>query len=278
MELKIPLDLKWYKLDEMTVSIIGSGNIAWHLVNIFEENGIRVAELFARKRKNAEYITGYLYDVVVKSDLDFRNSPSTFFIMAVTDDAIVQVAKDILLPEKAILVHTSGAKGMIELLAAMESNPTIKLGVFYPLMTFTRGVKVEFRNVPICIEAEDVATIKVLKDLGFILSKTVKEINSYQRSILHVAAVFACNFTNHLWALSKEIVDEEELDFEILKPLIKETFTKAMKSKHPAEVQTGPAVRDDIETIQKQRKLIQEDEDLLEVYNTLTKSIQDWYQ
>jgi hypothetical protein len=83
---------------------------------------------------------------------------------------------------------------------------------------------------------------------------------------------------NHLWALGQEIVGEEELDFELLKPLINETFQKAMKANHPANVQTGPALRDDISTIEKHKNIIKEDEDLLKVYSTLTKSIQDWHQ
>jgi predicted short-subunit dehydrogenase-like oxidoreductase (DUF2520 family) len=262
----------------MTLSIIGTGNIAWHLINVFEENNLRIAEIFSRKKKNAESVTGYLYDVVIKTNLDFSNSPSKVFVLAVSDDAIEEVASSILLPEDSILVHTSGAKEMSVLLPALKNNQKVCLGVFYPLMTFTKGLKVDFKRIPLCIEGENQETLMLLIKLAGKISRSVHHITSHKRAVLHVSAVFSCNFVNHLWALGQEIVGEEELDFELLKPLINETFQKAMKANHPANVQTGPALRDDISTIEKHKNIIKEDEDLLKVYSTLTKSIQDWHQ
>ncbi|AWV97927.1 Rossmann-like and DUF2520 domain-containing protein [Arcticibacterium luteifluviistationis] len=262
----------------MTVSIIGAGNLAWHLVNVFEEHDLRVAEVYSRKKKNAESITGYLYDVNIKSDLDFSNSPSKLFILAVSDDAIAEVAKALILPNDSILVHTSGGKAMDVLNFAKYQNPSLTIGVFYPLMTFSKGIKVDFKQVPLCLEAENDVSLALLRKLAMSISDKVDNIDSEQRAILHVAAVFSCNFTNHMWALGKEIADDASLDFEMLKPLITETFKKAMKAEHPANVQTGPAVRDDFSTIEKHRNIIKEDEELLSVYDSLTKSIQDWYQ
>lgn len=262
----------------MNISIIGTGNIAWHFIQAFEENDINVAEVFARKKRKAADMQGYAYDVAVQTNLDFSKSRSKVFFLAVSDDAIIQVASEIRLPEGAILVHTSGAKTMGDLSVALERNPELKVGVFYPLMTFTRGIPVDFREVPICIEGEDEYTLSVLRNIAQKISLNVSEISSYQRSLLHVAAVFGCNFVNHLWALSKEIVEEDNIDFELLKPLISETFRKAMRAEHPAEVQTGPAVRDDESTLSKHKKIIKDDPDLLRVYKTLTQSIQDWHQ
>lgn len=262
----------------MTVSIIGAGNLAWHLVNVFEELNVRVAEVYARKRKRAESITGYLYDVNLKTDLDFSDSPSKLFVLAVSDDAIEIVATQIILPDNSILVHTSGGKSMNILNFAKFQNPSLNIGVFYPLMTFSKGIRVDFKQVPLCIEAENQASLNLLMKLAMSISNKVDEIDSEQRAILHVAAVFSCNFTNHMWALGKEIADDASLNFEMLKPLISETFKKAMKAEHPAKVQTGPAVRDDFSTIAKHRNIIKEDEELLRVYDSLTKSIQDWYQ
>jgi predicted short-subunit dehydrogenase-like oxidoreductase (DUF2520 family) len=262
----------------MNISIIGSGNIAWHLVSVFEENDIRVAEVYSRKKKNAEAISGYLYDVNIKTNLNFKNSPSDVFILAVSDDAIQKVASEIQLPSGVILVHTSGAQALNVLLPALENNFDLKLGVFYPLMTFTKGIKVDFDSIPFCIEGENKETENILLALAKSISKRVELVNSHQRSILHVGAVFSCNFTNHLLALAKEILEEEAIDFELLKPLINETFKKAMRSSHPSEVQTGPAVRDDLVTISKHKGILADDTDLLNVYKTLTKSIQDWHQ
>jgi predicted short-subunit dehydrogenase-like oxidoreductase (DUF2520 family) len=262
----------------MTVSIIGSGNIAWHLIQVFEEAGIRVAEVFARKKKNAADMLGYAYDVEVQTHLDFRQSTSKVFFLAVSDDAIIPVASEILLPENSILVHTSGSKSMADLSVALTRNPQVRFGVFYPLMTFTRGVPVDFQRIPLCLEGEDEYTFNQLDTIARQISSNVTKVSSHQRSVLHVAAVFGCNFVNHLWALAKEIVDEEDLSFDLLKPLINETCQKAMKAVHPAEVQTGPAVRDDETTLAKHQKMIKDDHDLIKVYKTLTQSIQDWHQ
>lgn len=262
----------------MTVSIVGAGNLAWHLVNVFEDNNIRVAEVFSRTKKKAEGITGYLYDVKIKIDLDFTKSPSDIFILAVADDAISEVASKISLPPNAILVHTSGAKGLKDLLPCLEKNYDVKLGIFYPLMTFTKGLKVDFSSVPLCVEGENESVYRQLEELANKISNRVLKVSSEQRSVLHVSAIFSCNFTNHLWALSKEIVEEEGLDFNILKPLIQETFKKAMKAEHPSDVQTGPAIREDNDTLQKHKNILKDDSDLLNVYNSLTKSIQDWHQ
>jgi predicted short-subunit dehydrogenase-like oxidoreductase (DUF2520 family) len=262
----------------MTISIIGSGNLAWHLIQVFEEHSIRVAELYARNKKNAEGLTGYAYDVKIQHHPDFRSSASSVFFLAVSDDAIYPVASELLLPPGSILVHTSGAKSLEVLEVTRNKNPDIKLGVFYPLMTFTKGIRVDFFRVPLCIEGEDETTEYVLLKLAGRLSREVQAVSSYSRSMLHVAAVFGCNFVNHLLALSKEIVEEENLSFDMLKPLMKETFRKAMASEHPADVQTGPAVRDDSSTIALHQNLIKDDSDLLTVYKTLTQSIQDWHQ
>ena len=262
----------------MTVSIIGSGHLAWHFIQVFEENGIRVAELFTRKKSNARDLTGYAYDVQIQTHVDFSRSPSRFFILAVSDDAIASVAGEIRLPPGAILVHTSGSRPMRALLPALDRNERLGLGVFYPLMTFTRGVRVDFKKVPLCIEGDSEQTSALLMKLAGRVSGECRLISSYQRSIFHVAAVFGCNFVNHLLALSKEIVEDEGLDFEMIKPLFTETFRKAMAAEHPADVQTGPAVREDSGTLALHQKLIKEDNDLLNVYKTLTQSIQDWHQ
>ncbi len=262
----------------MTVSIIGSGNLAWHLIQVCEEHSIQVAELYARNPKKARDLSGYAYDIRIQSSLDFRQSRSDIFILAVSDDAIAGVASEILLPDRVILVHTSGSRSMSALLPVLEKNRETRVGVIYPLMTFSKGVRLNFSQVPICVEAEDELTEKVLWKLSAKLSKSVHRVSSHQRSILHVAAVFGCNFVNHLLALSKEIMEDEGLDFELLKPLLNETFRKAMVADHPAEVQTGPAVRDDESTIARHKLLIKEDADLLNVYRTMTQSIQDWHQ
>ncbi|SOE20480.1 Predicted oxidoreductase, contains short-chain dehydrogenase (SDR) and DUF2520 domains [Spirosomataceae bacterium TFI 002] len=262
----------------MKISIIGAGNIAWHLAKALEQADMDIIEVYSRDRRKAKSITQELYQSDATNSLNFKDSEAELFVMAVSDNAIEEVAAQIELPEESILIHTSGSVPLEVLEITKKMNPDCILGVFYPLMTFTKGKNVAFRTVPICIEGDTSETTHILSKIAKKVSNEVYEVNSQDRKVLHLAAVFACNFTNHLFALSKEILNEEGLNFEILKPLISETLNKGMAAKHPAEVQTGPAVRRDSNTIETHRQLIKDDEDLLKVYDTLTESIQDWHK
>jgi predicted short-subunit dehydrogenase-like oxidoreductase (DUF2520 family) len=264
----------------MNVSIIGTGNMAWHLARVFEKFEIAINEIYSREFNKAMLFTDDIYDANPKDDLDFSQSQAQIFFLCVSDNAIEEICSKILLPENALLVHTSGAKSLELITKTLEIYHDLKVntGVFYPLMTFTKGKIVDFAEVPICIEAETAESEKLLVDLGKKISKEIYLINSAERAALHVSAVFSCNFTNHLWALSKEILEAEDLEFDLLKPLISETFKKAMLAKHPAEVQTGPAVRGDSETIRAQIDYLSDDIDLQKVYSTLSDSIIDWHK
>ena len=262
----------------MNISIIGSGNVAWHLLTEFENAGHQVREVYCRNPKLHKDMLGYTYDTVLQSHLDFSKSKSRIFIIAVSDDAIIEVASKIQLPPDSYLAHTSGSKSLEVLHVASDQNSGLAIGVFYPLMTMTRGLKIDFKKVPLLIESLDPKFMEIFQKLGNSISNHVETISAEQRSSLHLAAVFTCNFVNHLWALGKEILEEQELDFELLKPLIFETYRKGMKALHPAEVQTGPAVRGDVGTISLHQKLLKEDDDLLKVYKVLTQSIQNWHQ
>lgn len=264
----------------MNVSIIGTGNIAWHLARVFEKHEIGINEVYSREISKAILFTDEIYDANPKDDLDFSESTAQIFFLCVSDNAIEEICSKILLPENALLVHTSGGKSLELITKTLEIYHDLKVntGVFYPLMTFTKGKMVDFAEVPICIEGDTNDSEKILVDLGKKISKEIYLINSSERAVLHISAVFACNFTNHLWALSKEILEAEDLDFNLLKPLIAETFKKSMLSKHPAEVQTGPAVRGDSETIKAQIEYLSDDLDLQKVYATLSNSIIDWHK
>jgi len=131
------------------------------------------------------------------------------------------------------------------------SDVPINTGVFYPLQTFSRGQDfLSFEEIPLCIEANDAITEKLLVKLGQELSNIVYLVDSQERRLLHMAAVFACNFTNHLLGIAKDLTDSYELEFDLLRPLIRETIRKGLAANHPAEVQTGPARRGDRATMQ----------------------------
>jgi predicted short-subunit dehydrogenase-like oxidoreductase (DUF2520 family) len=263
----------------MNISILGTGNMAWHLARVFEKQEIRVNEIYGREISKAILLADDLYDTQATDELDFSESESDVFCICVSDDAIEEVCSKIILPENAILVHTSGSRPMEVIVKTLEIYHDLKVfaGVFYPIMTFSKGKYISFEEIPICIEAENEETQKKLVELGNIISKEIYLLNSPERAVLHLGAVFSCNFTNHLWALSKEILEAEDLDFELLKPLIAETFKKAMAANHPADVQTGPAIRRDDTVLQEQLSFLADDEDLAKVYKAVSNSIQDWH-
>lgn len=258
------------------ISFIGAGNVTWHLAQALEKVGYKINEIYARDTEQASQVAANLYHCEIKDTLDFSDSSSELFILAVSDDAIYGVASQLILPEGSILVHTSGTKSLDELVSA--SDESTGCGVFYPLMTFTKGKKVDWQDVPFCIESYEPEVEKYLMNIAKKLSKSVQFVTTEERQALHISAVFACNFTNHLLAIAKEITEANQLDFNLLKPLINATFTKALTSKHPASVQTGPAIRHDASTIRMHLELLDEDKHLTKVYQLLTKSIQEFFE
>ena len=152
-------------------------------------------------------------------------------------------------------------------------NNKNRRGVFYPLQTFSKAKTIDYRSVPICIEAETSEDFQILETLAKSISECTYAVNSQQRQALHVAAVFVCNFTNHLYQIGSEICNENELSFDILKPLIQETAQKIV-TLSPEAAQTGPAKRKDTQTINKHLAFLTE-ENQKEIYKLLTKSIID---
>jgi predicted short-subunit dehydrogenase-like oxidoreductase (DUF2520 family) len=256
----------------MDVSFIGSGNLAWHLAPALDNAGYIVREVYSRNYKHAQALVGRLYQAEVKTSTDFSSSKSTLFIIAVSDDAILTLAPEIILPKDAILVHTSGSQP----LSALGYATTPNIGVFYPLQTFSKAKKVDFNDIPIFIESENNDTGKVLLKMGKAISKQVKQISSEDRKALHIAAVFASNFTNHMLTLSKQILETNNLTFEMVKPLIVETINKSL-SLGPSNAQTGPAKRGDMEILDRHMEFLQHDETLAEIYRLISQNIIDKY-
>lgn len=254
----------------MTVSFIGSGNLAWHLAPALDNLGFVVKEVFSARPKNAAALTGRLYQAEVKSSLDFSDSPSDIFIIAVSDEAIADVAKEIVLPENATLVHTSGSQPS----SLLEFSAAANFGVFYPLQTFTKSRPVDFKNVPVFIESSNSDAEKKLMTIAKGLTKHYKKISSEDRKGLHVAAVFASNFTNHMLRISKEIMDERGLNFEWLKPVILESISKAL-ALSPEYSQTGPAVRGDLEILDEHMKYLKSDNARAKIYEIISQDIID---
>lgn len=243
--------------------IIGSGNVAQHLIKAFKKsNKIKVVQAFSR---NKESLAHLLPLSKITSDFAALKDVSLYFI-AVSDNAIVEVSSKIPYSSKLVL-HTSGSVAISEL-----DSKNIR-GSFYPVQTFSKTRNVDFKKIPICIEVEQETMYKVLDLIAFSISDSVYKITSEQRKSLHVGAVFVNNFTNHLYQIGKEICEENYVSFDILKPLILETANKIIKLS-PIEAQTGPAKRNDTQTINSHLNFLS-DENQKEIYKLLTKSIID---
>ena len=256
----------------MEVSFIGSGNLAWHLAAALDNTDYPVREVYSQHERNARALADRLYDAKVKASLDFTDSPSRIFIVAVADDVIADIAQEIILPPNTMLVHTSGSKPL-EVLNDAEAS---KRGVFYPLQTFSKNKRVDFKEIPIFIESDDKPAEKILMEMARAISKKVFKISSQERRALHTAAVFASNFTNHMLTIARTIMSDRGLEYEWLKPLITETINKSLTI-GPEAAQTGPAKRGDLEILDSHMELLKDDDSIAEIYRVISQDIVDRY-
>ena len=257
----------------MKVSFIGSGNLSWHLGPALDNAGYIIKEVYSPNPKHAAALTERLYQAEVKASLDFSTSESEIFIIAVSEDAIESVATEIILPEEAVLLHTSGSASLDLLQFAATPN----IGVFYPLQTFVKNKRIDFRNVPVFIESRTPEAEKKILVMAKAVSDNVKKITSEERKALLVASVFASNFANHMLTLSKEILQKNSLSFDLLKPLIQDMIMKSF-STGPETAQSGPAMQGDLKILDEHIEFLSDDEDLSEIYRLISQHILDRYQ
>jgi predicted short-subunit dehydrogenase-like oxidoreductase (DUF2520 family) len=245
------------------VIIIGSGNVAQHLINAFAKStAIELIQVYSRRKETLSHL---LDADKITTELK-QLQEADLYIIAVSDDAIAPVSSQ--LPfENRLVVHTSGSVA----LDALDNKN--RKGVFYPLQTFSKDKAVDFKTIPICLESQNPTDFQLLEKVARDLSNTVFAISSEQRKALHVAAVFVNNFVNHLYQIGNEICNENQIPFEILKPLILETAQK-INTLSPAEAQTGPAKRNDVKTIEA-HQLFLSNEKQATTYKILTQSIQE---
>jgi len=249
------------------VSIIGSGNVAQHLIVALQNSIINGAEIELVQVLTRQKTTlSHLLDFNKITDDWSTLAEADLYIIAVSDDAISNVSEQIPYKNK-LVVHTSGGIS----LEALASNN--RKGVFYPLQTFSKNKVVNSKTIPICIESQNASDFQLLQKVAQSISDSVFAINSEQRKALHVAAVFVCNFSNHMYKIGNDICIENNLPFEILSPLIQETAEKITQLS-PIEAQTGPAIRNDKETINAHLTFLS-DEKQKNIYTILTQSIQN---
>ena len=245
------------------ITIIGSGNVAQHLIDAFaKSNAVEIIQVFSRTQKQ---ISPLLDTSKITNDWNAL-AETDLYIIAVSDDAIADVSSQ--LPfENRLVVHTSGSAS----LTSLDSKN--RKGVFYPLQTFTKGKAIDFKTIPFCLEAQLESDYALLEKVASAISYSIHKIDSHQRKALHVAAVFVNNFTNYLYQLGNDICQENHVSFDILKPLILETAEKSLTIS-PKDAQTGPAKRNDIKTIEAHESFLS-NKNQSTIYKILTQSIQN---
>jgi len=255
--------MKYYK-----IGFIGAGNLAWHLAQDLEKAGHFIQVIFSRNEVNAQVLAAQLYDTKVAYSLDFSDYDIDLLILAVSDDAIAVVAENLVVQEDTVVIHTSGAKS-IDVLACLGDH----YGVLYPIQTFTKVKAINLKEVPFCIESINTKTHDIIFEVAKSISYKIVVMDSEQRKVLHLSAVFANNFVNHMLFWAKTLLDVEDIDFQLLKPLVKETIEKAFIL-NPELSQTGPAQRGDYKSIKDHLALIETNPELTALYQMLSKSIQ----
>ncbi|PRY52703.1 putative short-subunit dehydrogenase-like oxidoreductase (DUF2520 family) [Arcticibacter pallidicorallinus] len=249
----------------MKIVLLGSGNVATHLGHALKTAGHEILQVWSRSLSNAQQLADSL-SAAFTNEIGALNNTADIYILSIKDDAIEEVASSFLFKGK-LLVHTSGTAG-IDLLGKEWANK----GVFYPLQTFSKQKGVDFSTVPLLLEGSNEKVVAQLNELAASISQTVRPASSEQRAAIHVAAVFACNFSNHLYSISKDLLAKEGLDFKLLLPLIAETAAK-VQSLDPKAAQTGPAIRGDQASIEKHKKYLEASPDLQQLYTLMTNSI-----
>jgi predicted short-subunit dehydrogenase-like oxidoreductase (DUF2520 family) len=259
----------------MKVAIIGTGNLAWHLTGVLEEAGCSIELIYGRDIAAAKLIAKQAYAPKVTNRLDFENVKAELFFLCVSDAALEDILDQIVLPDGVGLVHCSGTSSiqLLENYAENQLEIDVNTGVFYPLMTLKKNVFQDFQGVPICIEATSSSFEDRLVHLAQQISKIVYSVTSKERLILHMAAVFSNNFVNHLLAVTQNILEKHDLDLQLILPILEKTFDQAVNGKNLAQLQTGPASRNDVATMKKHLTILDSNPEWQNMYKSISKSI-----
>ncbi|TYR36016.1 DUF2520 domain-containing protein [Sphingobacterium phlebotomi] len=249
----------------MTIVILGSGNIATHIGKAFHALGHQILQVYSRNRANAYALASVLNADAIDTIKEVTDK-ADLYIIAVTDQAIQHVVDQLPKLLKGIVVHCSGATN-INILAHFPLY-----GVLYPAQSLQKDIVTSLDNIPFAIEGGDSDTADRLLQLMRNISVKSFLCDSEQRLALHIAAVFANNFSNVLFQIAYDILKEQNLSFDLLKPIVLETAQKVQKQ-IPKDVQTGPATREDAETIQKHLQFLTKTPHWLKIYQQLTEEI-----
>ncbi len=253
----------------MIVSFIGGGNVSFHLSRAFTSAGIPIECIVLKNDGKGPDVFAEMR--LLRSE-DLRDLRSDIIFIAVPDDKIAGIINEYKFPENAILAHTSGSVPI----DVFEGSPVKEYGCFYPLQTLSKSREISYDDMPVFIEGSSVAVTDKLLKVGSLISGNVNQMDSQTRLKVHLAAVIASNFTNHMFHLSSRILENEALHFEQLAPLVKEAVDKAIEI-GPGAAQTGPARRGDVNTLKKHISII-EDTGTKAIYELISQQIVDFYR
>lgn len=256
-------------MPEIQTVIIGAGNVATNLAFAFYKHISKNIHIHSRTEHSAKKLADKINCTYSYTTANLPEN-ADLYIISVSDDAVSELADNKLLKQKIsnnLVVHTAGSID-IKILKPLSSN----YGVFYPLQTFSEHKILNFKYIPICIEANSGFNYQNLQKYASQISEDIRNINSEQRKYIHLAAVFANNFSNHFFNIAEKILSEQNTDFDILHPLIEETFNKIKQNK-PSKVQTGPAVRNDKKILKMHLELLKGKPDLQKIYSFVSNNI-----
>jgi predicted short-subunit dehydrogenase-like oxidoreductase (DUF2520 family) len=246
-----------------SLSFVGTGNLAACLGGALREKGFIINHVYGRNPERAQILAQALGCKRAQS-LEEMAGSADILILAVKDDALPEVSQQI--QTKSLVIHCSGSSPM----AMLKEHAAF--GVMYPVQTFTRDSSPDFSQIPLCIEANDPAGLQLLRNIAAALSRHVYELDSPNRKVLHLAAVIANNFTNHLFAQAAGLLAGAGIPFSVLHALMQETVRKAIES-DPRSVQTGPAVRGDQVIMQEHLHMLEKNPQLQSIYKLLSEAI-----
>lgn len=246
------------------ITLIGAGNLAYHLGIALYNANYHIRQVYSRTQEHAEQLANRLNAAAI-SDLSLIDQSSDIYLFALKDNALAKIAS--LKLGGKIVAHTSGI-----LPTGTLKSISKNCGILYPLQTFIKEKAVDFKEVVIIVNAGTPKAKKMLTELALSLSTHVENLDDKQREWLHIAAVFANNFTNYLFGISYELAEKHHIPFELLRPLIEQTVANILRG-DPHDFQTGPAVRGDTDTILKHAEILLSGSPFRKLYLEFTKLI-----
>lgn len=251
----------------MKVTLIGAGNLATQLGKSLKKAGVVISQVYSRTEESARTL-GELLEAEWLTDIKALHDEADIYIFSVKDSVLCELISEVCKGRgDKLFLHTAGSMPM-----SFFEGKALRYGVFYPMQTFSKSKDVDFERIPVFIEGNSIETEDVIRSLANKLTQRVIRLSSADRKYLHLAAVWACNFTNYCYMVASDILGEHGIPFDVMLPLINETTEKIQKIS-PKEAQTGPAVRGDKNVMGQQLELMSDRADLQELYKMLSKGI-----